>query len=507
MISLVSFKLGSAALLLVVTVLGALAPLYLRVSNNPTVAKVRESILNHSSFFTGGVFMGAGLLHMLPDAVHDLTTNESINKSISQSHFPIVYGVAGLGFLLIWGLDKLNFSHRQLDNPALLSVASAAQSTGGSICFVSTRPVYSYGTFKQNQAAILKQAREQAEDTLKQRAEEQGLPDPDNVEHWVESEVITSPVRSPDVDHSNDQSVDGNTAVNVYPITIIHVQEPDESEQNHRSPDHYHSSPRKHDSNKSNRKSKQNNIKSPDLSSTTKSFNKQAKKSSNGKSSTNRSDDHSISMSEHGHAHNSSNGHQNRFELTRVESHEPLLREVSETCNDDYIHEHEQLNHTHVDIPSHAMLPIFLAFIFSIHSAIEGVALGAQREVGGAAISLLIAIGSHKLLEAISVGANFMKEKVAMKTSLPVLAIYSLMTPMGIMGGVVVDWFVGSGSGENGTAVLVQALLQAFAAGSFLYLAVHEITDDASCSEVARKWQVILFAVGFGLMTLLAIWT
>ena len=177
--------------------------------------------------------------------------------------------------------------------------------------------------------------------------------------------------------------------------------------------------------------------------------------------------------------------------------------------DDEGEHEHEELHHHHINIPHHALLPIFLAIVFSIHSLIEGLALGAQQAVSSSAISILIAISSHKVIEAISVGANFIKQGVATSTALPVLIVYTLMTPAGIVAGWLLEWFIGSeedGEGGMTWGLLIQSLLQAFAAGSFLYLAVHEISDEKCCAAVKRSHQVLLMVIGLSVMALLAVW-
>lgn len=70
------------------------------------------------------MFLGAGLLHMLPDASHDLSSHYS---------FPVVFAMASLGFLLIYSLDKINFSDHQLDNAQLVSMAVSKK--GGKIWY------------------------------------------------------------------------------------------------------------------------------------------------------------------------------------------------------------------------------------------------------------------------------------------------------------------------------------------------------------------------------------
>ena len=381
---------------------------------------------------------------MLPDA----------SKALSSHYaFPVVYIAAGCGFLLIWSLDKINFSDRQLDNPALVSMAVKRE--GSTLCYISVRPVVlSYGSFRNNRGPAAQSVVDSAHrlvDVHTQREAGSG--------GAARSPQSASPSSRPSlqgrwVEEVKEQAMDAvaepgalsdDVPVMVYPaVAVVPLAQ-----------------------------SKDAAIASP-------------------------TDGRALSP--------------HRLPSSKETLSSPLLG--GEKGGHDWdAHEHEELHHHHISIPAHALLPIFLAFVFSIHSAIEGLALGAQSVVGGSALSLLIAIASHKLIEAVSVGANFVKQQVEPHTALPVLGIYTLMTPGGILVGWALDSWLGSGDeegkGERGGVswgLLFQSLLQAFAAGSFLYLAVHEVSDEKCCAAVPRWLQVLLMMAGVGVMALLAVW-
>lgn len=58
------FKLVSLVAILCITLVAALLPLKMNTEN-----ETQKNILDHFAYLTGGVFLGAGLLHMLPDSV------------------------------------------------------------------------------------------------------------------------------------------------------------------------------------------------------------------------------------------------------------------------------------------------------------------------------------------------------------------------------------------------------------------------------------------------------
>jgi predicted permease len=74
--------------ILLITLIFGLAPFRLTSISRST----REYVLAHFSFFTGGVFLGAGMIHMLPDAAAQVGTEK----------FPYVYLLACVGFVAVF---------------------------------------------------------------------------------------------------------------------------------------------------------------------------------------------------------------------------------------------------------------------------------------------------------------------------------------------------------------------------------------------------------------------
>ncbi len=87
-------------------------------------------------FFTGGVFLGAGMLHMLPDA-------EQEAKLVGLDSFPWVYFMACLGFLFVWAVESSNLGYGP-DHHAVAVSTAAMEAGGGNLCFVDVAPVATY---------------------------------------------------------------------------------------------------------------------------------------------------------------------------------------------------------------------------------------------------------------------------------------------------------------------------------------------------------------------------
>ncbi|KAJ0398001.1 hypothetical protein P43SY_004062 [Pythium insidiosum] len=151
-----------------------------------------------------------------------------------------------------------------------------------------------------------------------------------------------------------------------------------------------------------------------------------------------------------------------------------------------------------------AVLPYLLAVLFSIHSLIAGFALGVNSTSSKTAVATTVAILSHKAIEAMSVGANFAraKDSIGPQRAIAVLLLYSLMTPLGIvLGMVLADALQGS------TALLAESMALGVASGSFVYLAFHEMSEEHASNDVPSMEKILLFGAGLFSMAALATWT
>jgi zinc transporter 1/2/3 len=142
---------------------------------------------------------------------------------------------------------------------------------------------------------------------------------------------------------------------------------------------------------------------------------------------------------------------------------------------------------------------LVLALLFSLHSFIAGLALGIQSHDSASSAAILIAILGHKFVEALSLASNFVREGVGLSTSASVLFVYCCMTPAGIL--------TGRGVLSIGkSAATAEALISGLAAGSFTFLAAHELTHTAATSRLSKRTRAALAFAGVGCMAVLAIW-
>eukprot|EP00271_Cylindrocystis_brebissonii_P008908 TRINITY_DN23435_c0_g1_i1.p1 TRINITY_DN23435_c0_g1~~TRINITY_DN23435_c0_g1_i1.p1 ORF type:complete len:638 (-),score=138.90 TRINITY_DN23435_c0_g1_i1:661-2574(-) len=169
---------------------------------------------------------------------------------------------------------------------------------------------------------------------------------------------------------------------------------------------------------------------------------------------------------------------------------------------------HEHLHgslHRHVVLEGRGALSFLLAALLSLHSFVVGVALGTSQSVESA-VSLLIALLAHKGAEAFSVGVQFVKEKVPMEKTVAVLLLYCAMTPLGIASGMVATL------AEGAAGAAVASFVQAFGAGTVLYvvmhsLSEHEVSVGGGSNDDVGVVEIFLLLAGLAVMSAVSVFS
>jgi len=92
--SILLFKIISIIVIFIAAFIGGIIPARVR----PTVSGLRKLSLGNA--FSGGVFLGAGLLHMLADSLHKFAS------FTNGAEYPLAFLTCGFGFLIILILEK-----------------------------------------------------------------------------------------------------------------------------------------------------------------------------------------------------------------------------------------------------------------------------------------------------------------------------------------------------------------------------------------------------------------
>jgi zinc transporter 1/2/3 len=133
-----------------------------------------------------------------------------------------------------------------------------------------------------------------------------------------------------------------------------------------------------------------------------------------------------------------------------------------------------------------------LAILLCVHSIIEGIALGVEDSLADIT-SLLVAIVSHKLFDAFAFGVALARYNVPNQKLLRMIAVFSLMTPFGVLIGLLTF---------QTSASLFSEGVKAVASGTFIYIALVEVLMQEFASAKDRPLKILLLAGGVLLMTL-----
>jgi len=145
--------------------------------------------------------------------------------------------------------------------------------------------------------------------------------------------------------------------------------------------------------------------------------------------------------------------------------------------------------------------PFVLFLVLAIHSIIAGMSLGLESEIVSG-MAIFIAIIAHKGSASFALGVSLVKSNV--KTSLikKTIIFFSIMTPLGIVMGSIL-----SSIDSSRTATWFEAVFDALAAGTFIYIAILDIINEVFEKPEKRWAKFSLLIIGFVLMALIAIWS
>lgn len=144
--------------------------------------------------------------------------------------------------------------------------------------------------------------------------------------------------------------------------------------------------------------------------------------------------------------------------------------------------------------------PLVLSLVLSVHSIIAGISLGLEATLLSAT-AIFIAIIAHKGAAAFALGVSLKEGNFTTYHYVIIIGFFAIMTPLGLGLGVAF-----SSNLSNNTSAGFEALFDALAAGTFLYIAVVDIMEEVFKKPSYRWIKVLLISSGFSLMALIAIW-
>lgn len=145
------------------------------------------------------------------------------------------------------------------------------------------------------------------------------------------------------------------------------------------------------------------------------------------------------------------------------------------------------------------LFAITAVVMLSFHSFLEGAALGLSDNIS-IVILILIAIIAHKWAASFSLAVHINKSSLKPIIGIIAFAIFTVMTPLGIVtGNFALE--------KLGQYPLLTPTFTALAAGTFLYLGTLHGLDKAVMIKQCCNLKYFSFVIlGFSIMAILAIW-
>lgn len=171
----------------------------------------------------------------------------------------------------------------------------------------------------------------------------------------------------------------------------------------------------------------------------------------------------------HGHGH----GHSHGAAAGNADLVEPLLSQSRKE-------EHER----------RSCLSLLLFLVLSVHGFVEGLVLGLAHSLSGV-LTITLAIALHKWVESALITVNLINAHAKRRRIYLIIVLFSFVTPLGIAAGLLSDHIL------DDTA---QSLVNAFCVGSFVYVGASEVIVDSFTAPGKIKTKFFALLLGAGVL-------
>ncbi|XP_077981359.1 zinc transporter ZIP3-like [Glandiceps talaboti] len=162
-------------------------------------------------------------------------------------------------------------------------------------------------------------------------------------------------------------------------------------------------------------------------------------------------------------------------------------------------HDHSEFGHSHLHLDHNSSGTIrsaILLLALSSHSLLEGMAFGLQENTAQT-VNLFIGIIVHECLASFAFGVSLVGAKQSNRIVFCYVLLFCVMIPVGMVVGISVQ------TSESLTGQIASAVLQSFAAGTFIHVTFFEILSHEFEKDTDRIIKVLFLTFGIGAMAVL----
>lgn len=144
----------------------------------------------------------------------------------------------------------------------------------------------------------------------------------------------------------------------------------------------------------------------------------------------------------------------------------------------------------------HSFRGLFAVLALSFHEVFEGLAIGLEERIDNMWY-LFIAVATHKLVIAFCIGLELAWSKTRRPVLVMYVATFAIVTPIGIVIGMVLVQCGTAGGTVDGSSGRVAVVLQGLAAGTLLYVVFFEVLARHKQSGFLHLLSIMF---GFGIL-------
>ncbi|XP_023713129.1 zinc transporter ZIP1 isoform X2 [Cryptotermes secundus] len=148
----------------------------------------------------------------------------------------------------------------------------------------------------------------------------------------------------------------------------------------------------------------------------------------------------------------------------------------------------------HEPEPHPVLRALVLLFSLSLHSLLEGLAVGLQTDVSDL-IQIFVAVVIHKTVIAFSLGLSLVQTELSLASIIKSNLLFSITSPLGICSAIALQQF-----GHSLNSSITNGILQGLACGTFVYVTFFEVLPHELNQKENRLLKLLALLLGFSVV-------
>jgi zinc transporter 1/2/3 len=144
--------------------------------------------------------------------------------------------------------------------------------------------------------------------------------------------------------------------------------------------------------------------------------------------------------------------------------------------------------------PHSILRSLVLLFSLSLHSLLEGLAVGLQTDVSDL-VQIFVAVVLHKTVIAFSLGLSLVQTQLSLSSVVKSNLLFSITSPLGMCFAIALQQF-----GHSLNSSIMNGILQGLACGTFVYVTFFEVLPHELNRNENRLLKLLALLLGFSVV-------